>query len=46
MPFLIERITQKSYDYLLRYSSVCHIITALICSFYVVRYYLMTGVFL
>lgn len=46
MPFLIERITQKSYVYLLKYSSFFLIITALICSFYVVRYYLITGVFL
>ncbi|WP_263833816.1 hypothetical protein [Sulfurospirillum oryzae] len=46
MPFLIERITQKSYVYLLKYSSICLIITALLCSFYVIRYYLMTGVFL
>ena len=46
MPFLIERLTQKSYGYWLTYSSVCHIITALVCSFYVVRYYLLTGVFL
>ena len=46
MPFLIERITKKSYAYLLKYSSICLIITAIVCSFYVVRYYLMTGVLL
>jgi len=46
MPFLIEQITKKSYVYLLKYSSYCLMITALVCTFYVVRYYLMTGVFL
>lgn len=46
MPFLIEQITKQSYVYLLKYSSLFLSLTVVICSVYVLRYFLMTGVFL
>ena len=45
-PFLMELVTKKPYVKLLNYASVCLVFMALICSFYVVSYYLRTGVFL
>ncbi len=45
-PFLITQITKKSSKNLFKYSSIFLIIHALICSFYVVKYYIKVGVFL
>ncbi|AII14835.1 putative membrane protein [Campylobacter iguaniorum] len=46
VPFLVELITKNSYFNLLKYSSICFIINALTCSFYVVKYYIKSGVLL
>lgn len=46
VPFLVELITKTKYDHLLRYSSIFLIINALICSFYVIKYYFKSGVLL
>ncbi len=46
MPFLVERITYKMHNHLLRFSTLYLTIMVLICTFYVFRYYLHTGVFL
>ncbi|AFL68064.1 hypothetical protein [Sulfurospirillum barnesii] len=46
MPALIERITHCNADKLLKYSSFFLLLSALLCSFYFVRYYALTGVLL
>lgn len=45
-PFLIEIFTKKSFAHFLKISSFWLIINALICSFYVIKYYFKVGVFL
>ncbi|ACZ11728.1 hypothetical protein [Sulfurospirillum deleyianum] len=46
MPYLIERITGAKTDSLLKYSSFFLVLSATICTFYFVHYYLLTGVLL
>lgn len=46
MPFLIELITKKPHLRLLKFSTFYLSLMTAICTFYVVRYYVMTGVFL
>ncbi len=46
MPFLIQTITKKQSMHLLRFSTLYLTITMLICTFYVLKYYISTGVFL
>ncbi|MBR8464483.1 hypothetical protein KDD93_07895 [Campylobacter sp. faydin G-24] len=46
VPFLVELITKNSYTQYLKYSSIWLIVNALICSFYVIKYYLQNGVLL
>lgn len=45
-PFLIEVMTKKSYTDWLKYSSLALLFMVALCTFYVVKYYLRTGVFL
>ncbi len=45
-PFLLEVLTKKHYTKMYWYSSLCLMITVIICTFYVAKYYLLTGVFL
>ena len=46
MPFLVERITGKNHTEFLKYSTLFLSIAVVICSFYVVHYYLKTGTLL
>lgn len=46
MPYLIERITGANTNALLKYSSLFLVLSATICTFYFVHYYLLTGVLL
>ena len=46
VPFLIELVTKTPYTHLLKFSSFWLASNALVCSFYVVKYYLLVGVLL
>lgn len=46
VPFLVELITKQPYLKALKLSSIWLIINALICSFYVAKYYIFVGVLL
>lgn len=46
MPFLMERLTHTVYHHFLKASIYLLSITVSICTFYVIRYYIGTGVFL
>lgn len=45
-PFLLELLTKKHYAQMYKYSSIFLAITVSICTLYVVRFYLVAGVFL
>ncbi len=44
--FVIWKITNKSLDFAFKYSTIFNTIFMILCSFYVIRYYLINGVFL
>ncbi len=46
MPFLVELMTKKPHLRLLKFSTIYLCLMTAVCTFYVVRYYMMTGVFL
>lgn len=46
MPFLTQRLTHASYYHFFKFSTLLLSITVLICSAYVMKYYVATGVFL
>jgi hypothetical protein len=45
-PFLIERITHKTLDWMYRYSTLLLTLCVIVCSAYVIKYYWTNGVFL
>ncbi|MGG7074122.1 hypothetical protein U5B43_07715 [Campylobacter sp. 9BO] len=45
-PFLVELVTKKSYTHLLELSTFWLVLNAMICSFYVAKYYFNVGVLL
>ncbi len=46
VPFLVELITKQPYLHLLKFSTLWLALNAVICSFYVLKYYLVVGVLL
>lgn len=46
VPFLVELITRQPYTHALKLSSIWLVINALVCSFYVAKYYFTVGVLL
>lgn len=46
VPFLVEIITKQNYSHLLKFSTIWLFVNALVCTFFVVKYYILVGVLL